>query len=141
MPTRPVSNGQTGPGAIARADEKALDLRKVEPEILEKASRPRPEPLGPLSGTGSSSWTGAGAGATGRGGSQREVPLLHRGWRGMIRRRRRARSVVSDSGELRPGHWGAKSPRKGEVAGTVRRREEREDEGENDFQEGGRASF
>lgn len=58
----------------------------------------------------------------------------------MIRRRRRARSVVSDSGELRPGHWGAKSPRRvaGEVAGTVRRREEREDEGENDLKEGGR---
>lgn len=79
MPTRPVSNGQTGPGAIARADEKALDLRKVEPEILEKASRPRPEPLGPLSGTGSSSWTGAGAGATGRGGSQgRSIPAEQR---------------------------------------------------------------
>ncbi|KAL6969152.1 hypothetical protein U1Q18_041076 [Sarracenia purpurea var. burkii] len=43
MPTRLVSNGLSGPGAIARALSSALDLRKVLPEIEEKASRPRPE--------------------------------------------------------------------------------------------------
>lgn len=71
MPTRLVSNGLSGPGAQSFLS--ALDLRKVPPEIEEKASRPRPERT--------TSGTGAGAGATGRGGSQLQdggLPLLRR---------------------------------------------------------------